>query len=179
VQGYLLDTNIVSYWFDGKCLQNEAVVNRVAQLTKGTPLAISAVTLGEIEFGLRVRSEKPLEFEAELQSFVSDQLPLVLDVTSTTRTYYGSLRAWLFDRFAPVAKRRKSRRPEQLTSPVTGEELGIQENDLWIAAQALEYNLVFVTNDALARIQEIGRGLRVEDWTIPPEAAHPLISHEV
>jgi tRNA(fMet)-specific endonuclease VapC len=168
VQGYLLDTNIVSYWFDGECLQNQAIVEHVTQLSKGTPLAISSITLGEIEFGLRVRSKEPSEFEAELQRFILDQLPQTLDVTEATRIYYGSLRAQLFDRFAPAEKRRRGRRPEQLTNPVTGQELGIQENDLWIAAQAIEYNLVLVTNDALARIREVGGDLKIEDWTIPP-----------
>jgi tRNA(fMet)-specific endonuclease VapC len=166
VQGYLLDTNIISYWFDGSCLQNQAIVERVASLPQGTPLVISAITLGEIEFGLRVRSAEPLDFEAELQSFLFDQLPLVLDVTSTTRTSYGALRARLFERFAPVEKRSKSRRPEQLTDPATGQELGVQENDLWIAAQAIEHNLVLVTNDVLARIREAGADLRIENWTV-------------
>ena len=168
MQGYLLDTNIVSYWFDGECLQNQAVVKHVEHLPKGTPLAVSAITLGEIEFGLRVRSKEPLEFEAELQRFILDQLPQVLEITKTTRTYYGLLRARLFDRFAPAEKRLRGRRPEQLTNPVTGQELGIQENDLWIAAQAIEYNLVLVTNDALTRIREIGGDLKIEDWTTLP-----------
>lgn len=165
--GYLLDTNIVSYWFDGSCLQNKNIAAHVARLPKGTPLAISAITLGEIEFGLRVRPAESLEFEAELQKFLFDQLPLVLDVTSTTRISYGSLRARLFDRFAPVEKRSKSRRPEQLADPATARELGIQENDLWIAAQAIEHNLVLVTNDGLARVRAVGGGLSIENWTVP------------
>jgi tRNA(fMet)-specific endonuclease VapC len=164
VQGYLLDTNIVSYWFDGKCPQNGAVAGHVARLPPGTPLAISAVTLGEIEYGMRVRSADPDEIEAEFQAFILEQLPQVLDVTRTTRTYYGILRARLFERFAPSESRRKGRRPEQLTDPATGRELGIQENDLWIAAQAFEYNLVLVTNDGLVRIREAGGDLRIENW---------------
>lgn len=168
MQGYLLDTNIVSYWFDGSCLQNKAVIDHVERLPRGTPLAISAITLGEVEFGLRVRSEDPLE--AEMQQFLLDQLPLVLDVTSTTRISYGSLRARLFDRFAPAKKRGKGRRPEQLTDPATALELGIQENDLWIAAQAIEHNLILVTNDALARIQAVGNDLSIENWTVPLDA---------
>ena len=102
-----------------------------------------------------------------MQQFLFNQLPQVLDVTTTTRIYYGSLRARLFNRFAPADKRRKGQRPEQLTDPLTGLELGIQENDLWIAAQALEHNMVLVTNDGLARIRGVGMDLRVENWVIP------------
>jgi predicted nucleic acid-binding protein len=49
---------------------------------------------------------------------------------------------------------------------VTSQELGIQENDLWMAAQALEYNLVFVTNDKMERIREVCADLQLENWTV-------------
>jgi predicted nucleic acid-binding protein len=52
-----------------------------------------------------------------------------------------------------------------LIDPVTSRELGIQENDLWIAAQALEYNLVLVTNDKMDRIRDVCEDLQVENWT--------------
>jgi tRNA(fMet)-specific endonuclease VapC len=165
----LLDTNIVSYWFDGTCPENSAVVDHIERLTKGTPLAISAVSLGEIEFGLRVHPADVVEFEVELQRFIQDQLPLVLNVTSTTRTYSGALRARVFECFAPRKKRGKRSRAEELADPATGRELGVQENDLWIAAQALEHNLVLVTNDQLSRIREVGGDLRIDNWTTPLE----------
>jgi predicted nucleic acid-binding protein len=58
-------------------------------------------------------------------------------------------------------------RPEQLVEPVTGLELGIDENDLWIAAQSLAYNLTLVTADQdMKRIAEFSEGqLHLEDWT--------------
>lgn len=53
--------------------------------------------------------------------------------------------------------------------PVTAKELGIDENDLWIAAQSIEHNLILVSNDKMARIREVaGPVLDVEDWTKPP-----------
>ncbi len=82
----------------------------------------------------------------------------------TPTATYGDLRARLFEKFAPKKRRRKGLRPEELIDPVTAKELGIQENDLWIAAQAIERNLVLVTNDAMARIQEVASELKVEDW---------------
>jgi predicted nucleic acid-binding protein len=51
-----------------------------------------------------------------------------------------------------------------LIDPVTSRELGIQENDLWIAAQALEYNLVLVRNDKMDRIRDACEELQVENW---------------
>lgn len=72
----------------------------------------------------------------------------------------------MFERFAPNDKKRKGLRPEQLCDPVTSLELGIQENDLWIVAQAITYGLVLVTNDKLKRISEvISDELHIENWT--------------
>ncbi len=68
----------------------------------------------------------------------------------------------------PSPRKVKKRRAEQLCDPITGRELGIDENDLWIVAQAAERNLVLVTHDKIVRIREalqnIGAGVRIEDW---------------
>jgi len=56
-----------------------------------------------------------------------------------TANTYGELRSLLFDKYAPNDKRKKNLRPEQLVDPITSLELGIQENDLWIAAQAIRW----------------------------------------
>ena len=169
MRGYLLDTNIVAYRVDTRRPQHERVAQHIQELPEATPLMISAITLGEIEFGLRVSKVNTSEQEASqdaLRAFIHTNLPMVLDVTKTTRIYYGALRADVFEKYAPKAKRRSGLRPEQLIDPVTSQELGIQENDLWIAAQALEYNLVFVTNDKMERIRDVCEDLRVENWTV-------------
>jgi tRNA(fMet)-specific endonuclease VapC len=89
---------------------------------------------------------------------------MVLNITKATRIYYGSLRARIFEKYAPNERRCRGLRPEQLIDLVTSRELGIQENDLWIAAQALEYNLVLVTNDKMDRIRDVCEDLQVENW---------------
>ena len=53
MRGYLLDTNIVMYWFDTRRPQHERVVRHIQELPEATPLMISAITSGEIEFGLQ------------------------------------------------------------------------------------------------------------------------------
>ncbi len=165
MRGYLLDTNIVAYWFDTRRAQHEPVAQHIQELPEATPLMISAITLGEIEFGLQVSKVTTQEQEA-FRVFINVNLPMVLDITKTTRIYYGMLRAGMFEKYAPNAKRRGGLRPEQLIDPITSRELGIQENDIWIAAQALEYNLVLVTNDKMDRIRDVGEDLRVENWTV-------------
>lgn len=165
MQGYLLDTNIIAYWFDAKRPQHERVVRRIQALPQHAPLAISVITLGEIEYGTQVIPEDSISLHQALREFIDRHLPMVLDISKTTVTRYGMLRARLFEKYAPSGQRRRGLRPEQLIDPVTSRTLGIQENDLWIAAQALEFNLVLVTNDAMQRIRDICDELQVENWT--------------
>ena len=144
MHGYLLDTNIIRYRFDERRSEHQRIVQHIQELPDATPLMISAITLGEIEYGLQVARSDALQQEA-YRTFISIHLPMVLDITKATRIYRG---LW----------------PEQLIDPVTSRELGIQENDLWIAAQALEYNLVLVTNDKMDRIRDVCEDLQVENW---------------
>lgn len=88
----------------------------------------------------------------------------MLEIGRTASIYYGQLRACLFKEYAPRSKRGKGRWPEELIDPTTGRELGIQENDLWIAAQAIEYNLVLVSHDEMRHIRHVADDLQVEDW---------------
>jgi len=56
-----------------------------------------------------------------------------------------------------------------LCDPVAARELGIEEKDLWLVAQAAERNLVLVTSDKMTRIRDAVReeypDLRIEDWS--------------
>ena len=171
MRGYLLDTNIVAYWYNEGCPEHAKVIEHVSAVPKGAPLTISVVTLGEIEFGHRAQSPSDTPVQVRCNQFIAEQFPRQLEIGKATTIYYGAWRARLFEKLAPREKRTKVTRPEQLVDPVTSRELGIQENDLWIAAQAMEYNLVLVTHD-LASMAPL-RGvmddeLRVdfEDWAV-------------
>ena len=166
MQGYLLDTNIVSFWLHGGQPQHEAVLKRIAGLPDQAPLFVSAVTLGEIEYGHRLESpDAQTDFEQRFNREVAESCPTVLLVRPSTKTPYGLIRARLFRKFAPKTRRRRDRWPEELIDPTTAKSLGIQENDLWLAAQAIEHRLVFVTHDSLKRIREVSDELlSIEDW---------------
>ncbi len=166
MRGYLLDTNIISYWFQPGTPENRNVVTHIGGLDAGAPLRVSAVTLGEIEYGHRVVSTTGRPIQVQFNRFVQTQLPDVLDVRRTTRTYYGQIRARLFEKYSPQHGR-KALRPEQLVDPVTAKALSVQENVIWIAAQAVEYNLVLVTHDRMARLRDVaGDILDIEDWAV-------------
>lgn len=171
MRDYLVDTNVVSFFYDHSRPQHAAVANRIAALGDAH-FFVSAITLGEIEFGYAANHNEQSAREAMLR-FVEERFS-VLDVTRTTAPVYGDLRSRLFERFVPqVAKDGSKRRgfagirPEQMVDPVTSQALGIQENDLWIAAQALEMNLILATGDKMAHIRDVAPELLVENWSVP------------
>jgi predicted nucleic acid-binding protein len=178
VRDFLLDTQTIRYWYDTGCRQHPTVVANIESLQRQLEsrahkphLLISVISLGEIEYGHRVNPSSKPSVQAEYLEFVREQLPDRLEVTEDATPVFGELRKRLFDRYAPGEKRRPKMRPEQLVDPITSEELGIQENDLWLCAQAAAHGMVLVTNDAMRRIREVSQGMEppllIQNWTIP------------
>ncbi|MCX6833409.1 MAG: hypothetical protein NT028_15020 [candidate division Zixibacteria bacterium] len=167
MNGYLLDNNAVGHWF---CKQQELYA-RVLALGRNPPLFISAIILGEIECGHRICTPTNKQRRKEYEDFVAEKLyPYVLNVGIHTREPYAYLRSNLFWKYAP--KQHRQKHPEMWEDPVTGHQLGIDENDLWTAAQSVEHNLVLITSDKLLKLRAAdpdGR-LLIENWTTPPTA---------
>ena len=132
---YLLDTNTVSFIFK----RNAAVLRRLAEVSMAQ-LAISAVTEGELRFGLARRPEA-----TRLRQVVEEFLlrVAILPWDSDAAHHYGHLRASLERNGQPMGNL-----------------------DILIAAHALATGSVLVTNDhAFSRIKK----LKVEDWTKGPQ----------
>jgi tRNA(fMet)-specific endonuclease VapC len=161
VKGYLLDTNAVS----GLASGHPRITDRFAALPDGTPLHISVIVLGENEFGSRITTSTDLQVRDDDARWINNLFPFPLPITRHTVQHYGDIRAQLFRDYPPKGK--KQNHPERCHDTVTGSDLGIDENDLWMAAQAIEHNLVMVSHDKglLERIRgSSGKLLDVEDW---------------
>lgn len=173
---YLLDTNIWAYWFNREKHPKYAanIEARVKELTISAEngahdcdrIAISVITWGEIDYGYNVMTSKERSREASFRSFLAGQSPWTVSLDKHTAIEYGKLRAKLFEKFGPKDMKRKGLRPEQLVDPATSLQLQIQENDLWIVAQAIRYGLTLVTHDKMTGIKGVaGSQLRIENWT--------------
>ncbi len=176
MRDFLLDTQIVRYWYDDKCAQHAAVLANIESLRKeASPLEyeprllVSVVTLGEIEFGHRVQPGDFAKRQEEYMRFVHQELPASLELTEDAVTAYGEIRARLFNKFAPGENRKPGLRPEQLIDPISSLALTIQENDLWLCAQAVGHDMVLVTNDRMTAIRDVSKGMEpallVQNWT--------------
>jgi tRNA(fMet)-specific endonuclease VapC len=129
---YLLDTNICIYIIN----QKPAPVLKRVQSRQPGQIAISTITLAELEYGV-ARSRYPDRNRMALLEFL---LPFtILDFDQKASAEYGRIRAVLEARGRPVG-------------PM----------DLLLAAQAKSHNLILVTNNEkeFARVD----ALRIENW---------------
>lgn len=129
---YLLDTNICIYIIKKK---PEIVLERFRRLTPGS-VGISAITLAELEYGIRKSGSPDRNLEA-LQQFL---VPLdIKDFDYNATVEYGKIRASLERAGTPIG-------------PL----------DTLIAAHALSLNATLVTNNE----KEFNRvaGLKIENW---------------
>ena len=181
MRDFLIDTQMIAYWYDPECMQHQAVVanieflKRQVESSEDKPkLLISVITLGEIEFGHRVNPSADPNIQRDYLKFVNEQFPVRLEITEDVTAFFGEVRRRLFDKYAPKKKRRPGMRPEQLVDPITSKELGIQENDLWLSAQAIAHGMILVTNDGMRRIREVSHGMQptllIQNWAIPNTA---------
>lgn len=143
---YLLDTNLVSVLYDAGRPNHLAVRSALAALDPGALQLVSAITIAELRFGLALSraAGRPLDhIEVCIQR--TEEHPLA-EVGRYTAEAFGYVKS-------SVALKRvniQSRIPrwvEAWSDRVTGQLLQIDENDLWIAAQAVERNFVVVTSD--------------------------------
>lgn len=129
---YLLDTNLVSHLLRGQ----PAVLQRIEAVPMAS-LCISAITEGELLFGLAKRPEAT-RLQQLVQAFLLRVEVLPWD--SAVAASYGEIRAALVAQGKVIA-------------PL----------DLLIAAHALSIGAVLVSNDQAFRQID---GLLLEDWTL-------------
>jgi tRNA(fMet)-specific endonuclease VapC len=129
---YLLDTNICIYFIK----KEPASVLKKMQRKQSGEVAISVVTLAELEFGAS-KSRRP-ELAREVLAEFTLSIPALPMGVAVCR-WYAEARAALEREGRPIGA-----------------------NDLWIAAHALALDLTLVTNNE----REFKRvaGLRVENW---------------
>jgi predicted nucleic acid-binding protein len=168
VRDYLIDTQIIRYWFDGESGMFPAVKEAAESRTAESRLWVSGITLGEIAYGHCVHPQGGGVIRSRFLEFITDELPLIAPVTQHTAEHYGKIRAHLVENFGPKKGWGDKKRAEQLCDPFTALSLGIDENDLWLVSQAAEMNLTFVTKDGMARIRDavaaVYPDLLIENW---------------
>lgn len=145
---YLLDTNHCSFLIEGE----SKVVNQFRQRSKAI-ITTNAVVVGELRFMAQNSQQKTaniLKIHAFLQRI--DVYP----IDNNTAEIYGDFKSEIIKQFGPKEKRKRQ------TTKLT--EIGISENDLWIAATALHHSLTIVSCDSdFERMRQV-REFSLENW---------------
>jgi predicted nucleic acid-binding protein len=78
---------------------------------------------------------------------------------------FGALKAEIFENKSIRAMRSTAGRASLFKNPIPAKDMGVHENDLWLVAQALAYNLVLITSDRMHIILELApKELKHEIW---------------
>ena len=164
MKGYIFDTSVVSPLLNSTNHRHNAVVKAIASLNQAWPNFVSAVSLGELEFGA-----EPMEaLEGKTMPNLKRTLKVarryeILDITERTAAAYGELKSKLAVKYlATPSRRNRPRWLEDRVDEASGKKLGVDENDLWICAHARERDLVVVTADkGMQRIADADATLRL------------------
>ncbi len=118
-------------------LKGNEFVNRKMEETKNIPKSISVITYGELVYGAKKSQHR--EKNLAISYRIAELFPII-DIDKSVMDTFGEIK-------------------------ITLERKGniIEDMDIVIAATALSYNLILVTNDVnhFGRIED----LRIENWT--------------
>jgi predicted nucleic acid-binding protein len=138
------------------------------EAAKKSVVAISAIALAEADVGCCIGEKDKSEAREAMATFILGHGFRIEPVTQHTAPYYGALKAALWRQFQP----KRLRWPEKWKDKPTGADMGVEEPDLLMVAQAIEHGYVFVTGDGMDRIREVltnaREQLEFEDWSSPP-----------
>ena len=147
---YLIETSALSCYFDRGHAKHSDARRLIGSLDPASPKFVSTIAIAELTFGLRLVEI----FEARSLPTVKQIIQeahsyAVLDVSRHTAAAYGELKANLAQKYlANVNRRERPRWLEEWVDKNTGQRLQVDENDLWMCAQAKERDLVLITADA-------------------------------
>ncbi len=148
--GYILDTSVLSVHLDPMHRRHREFSAEIRQLEQTGTLYISPVVLAELAYGVEMA-----------QAFGNARLPALramlaqarahgalVPVTHHTAAAYAELKTRLATAYLQRAMRRdRPRWIEDWIDRATGQRLQVDENDLWICAQAKERALTVVAAD--------------------------------
>jgi predicted nucleic acid-binding protein len=153
VNGYLMDTNHVTAWE----AEEPGVVAKVQSLPKETLIFTSAIAIGEIYAGHEMTSGD-LARRHKVRHFLNlNLIPYVVPITEKTAPSYGEIMGRIWQHHPPPLKPKRS---TDLHLAI----LGINVNDVWIAASAWERGLILLTEDAMPVIRHLVPEVKHENW---------------
>ncbi len=120
---------------------------------------VCPISLAEIEWGLRTTNTTDPQRRAQCRRFIEDNaLDFVRPIETTTRDSYADIMHRIWQVHPPANVRIETQR--HLSAH------GVDVNDVWIAAVALEHGLTLLTSDRMDTIRNCVPEIAVENWLL-------------
>ena len=142
----LLDTNFVSVLFDSRRPNFDAVKARAQAFTENDLIYLSAIVLAELRYGMEAAQRAGQDISHIRHTLVQGATYPLAEVGRHTAEAYGDVKARLADHYLDLV-RRPPRWIENWQDRASGQMLQVDENDLWIVAQAVERDYLLLTSD--------------------------------
>lgn len=150
---YLLDTNHCSQLID----KNPVVYKKFESLDD-TPVATCTIVRGELRYMVEKSTQK-LENEVKVNAFLSGIE--IFPVDDSAADYYGRIKERIIFKYGPA----QGKTSRKIKIAQIGYSEGFSDNDLWIAAIAVDKGFTVVSSDrGFARIKAAFTALRYETW---------------
>ena len=149
MDGYILDTSVLSAYLDPSHRRHSEADTVIKGLEQGSVLFLSTISLAELEFGVQLARTFSTGGLPTLEKMLKDAHGYpVLEVNHHTSVAYAELKTNLaLTYLADASHKNRPRWIEDWVDKTSGKKLQVDENDLWICAQAKERALVVVTAD--------------------------------
>jgi predicted nucleic acid-binding protein len=142
----LLDTNFVSVLFDSRRPNFDAVKARAREFTENDLIYLSTIVLAELSYGMEAAKRAGQDISHIRHTLVQAAAYPLAEIGRHTAEAYGDVKARLADHYLDLA-RRPPRWIENWQDRASGQMLQVDENDLWIVAQAVERDYLLLTSD--------------------------------
>ena len=142
----LLDTNFVSVLFDRRRPNFSAVQTRARAFSQTDLVYLSVVVLAELRYGMDAAQRVGQDVSHVRRTLTQAATYPLAEIGRHTAEAYGDVKARLADHYLDMS-RRVPRWLENWQDRATGQMLQVDENDLWIVAQAVERDYLLVTSD--------------------------------
>lgn len=161
MSGYLIDTNVLSAYYHVDHPKHPEAKALIDGLQAEWPQFVSCITLGEVEYGIQLAADRGSSRVAEMRARAAEvRRQGHLPITVHTATEYARVKGAAAARVKTVGKH--PRWVEEWTDRVTAQKLQLDENDLWLCAQALERDLTLVTLDTdFQKIKQVCPSLKL------------------
>jgi len=147
MSGYLVDTSSLSAYCLVTHSHHAAAVRVIDDLPVDAYRFVSVVTLAEIDYGVRrAESAQAAALNEMRQRLERIRQYARLEISHHTSVAYAELKHRLAQRTLS-SRKKKARYLEDWIDQGSGKQLQLDENDLWLCAQAKERDLTVITCD--------------------------------